>query len=188
MPRKNSDSSAADLQMVWMDRAKLVPYPSNPKLHPEEQIAQIMASIRQFGFINPILIDSNKVVIAGHGRLEAAKRLGLRKVRVIDVKHLTEDQARALRVADNSIPEGGSWVPELLDAELALLRAAKFDVSPLGFEDIVIPEIEDQVVAPPPRANRSKTTIFVAVKNEDAEKARKTIVAALDKAKIAHNL
>lgn len=188
MPPKSSAAQDADLQMVWMDRAKLVPYPSNPKLHPEEQISQIMASITQFGFINPILIDSNKVVIAGHGRLEAAKRLGLKKVRVIDVKYLTEDQARALRVADNSIPEGGSWVPELLESELALLRAAKFDVEPLGFEHIEIAPIEEQVMAPPPRANRSKTTIFVAIKNEDVERARKVIIAALDKAKIGHNL
>lgn len=177
----------ADLEMVWMDREELVPYPSNPKSHPEGQIAQIMASIQQFGFINPILIDAKGVVIAGHGRMEAAARLGLKKVRVIRVDHLTEDQARALRVADNAIPEGGSWNPDLLEAELGLLRNVKFDIVSLGLEDIKLPEIEEPVVVPP-KANRSKTTIFVSVRNEDVVKARKTIVAALDKAKVGHNL
>lgn len=177
----------ADLEMVWMDRDELVPYPSNPKSHPDSQISQIMASIQQFGFINPILIDAKGVVIAGHGRLEAAGRLGLEKVRVIRVDHLTEDQARALRVADNAIPEGGAWNAELLDIELGLLRNVKFDIVSLGLEDIKLPEIEEPVVAPP-KASRSKTTIFVSVRNEDVVKARKAIVSALDKAKIAHNL
>lgn len=176
-----------DLQMVWMDRAKLSPYPSNPVDHPEAQVEEIAASIQQFGFINPVLIDDANVVIAGHGRLLAAEKLGLKKVRVIRLSHLSEAQARALRVADNAIPRDAPWNPAALEAELAALRAVNFDLGPLGLETIELPEIEEIVVAPP-KANRSKTTIFVSVLNADVTKARKAITAALDKAKIGHNL
>jgi len=143
----------------------------------------------QFGFVNPILVDRGGVVVAGHGRLAAAMEMGLKKVPVIKLGDLSDDQAKALRIADNSIAESGtSWDPDMLEAELASLRAVKFDLEPLGLDAIELPELEEIPTAPPPKPTRNKTTIFLSVKNADAEKARKLVAAALTKAKIEHNL
>lgn len=182
--------AANGIQVQEIAIAKILAYPGNAKRHPEMQVAQIKASIAQFGFVNPILTDSAMVVIAGHGRLQAAQEMGLKKVPVIKVTHLTDDQAKALRIADNSIAQAGtSWDPDMLEAELASLRAVKFDLEPLGLDSIELPDLDDVAATPvPPRANRNKTTIFLSVKNADAEKARKITAAALTKAKIEHNL
>lgn len=167
---------------------RVLPYASNAKVHPERQISEITASIKQFGFINPVLVDAKGVLIAGHGRIIAARNMGFKKVPVIKLGHLTDAEAKALRIADNSIAVSGtSWDAEMLESELTTLRAMNFDLEPLGLDNIQLPDIEDLPVQPP-RANRSKTTIFLSVKNEVAEKARKACVAALDKAGIAHNL
>jgi hypothetical protein len=167
---------------------RVLPYARNAKLHPELQVAQIAASMQQFGFVNPVLVDAKGVLVAGHGRLLAAQHLGLQRIPVIKLGHLSEDQAKALRLADNSLPQGGRWNPDLLEAELAHLTAIKFDLEPLGLDNIELPDIEEQLTQPAPRANRTKTTIFLSVRNEDVAKARKTITAALDKARITHNL
>lgn len=185
-PAKPAEGIKIELVMV----AKILAYPGNAKRHPEYQVAQIKASIGQFGFTNPILTDGKGVVIAGHGRLQAAQEMGLKKVPVIKLSHLTDDQAKALRIADNSIAQSGtSWDPDMLEAELASLRAVKFDMEPLGLDRIELPDLEEiDAAPPPPRTNRSKTTIFLSVKNADAERARKIAAAALTKAKIEHNL
>lgn len=167
--------------------AELKHYPGNAKTHPNVQIAHIKASIQRFGFVNPILIDADSVVIAGHGRLLAAADLGLDKVPTILLQHLSPEEVKALRIADNSIPEGGIWNADLLESELASLRAIDFDLESIGLDSIKLEEVEEPVPAAP-KPNRTKTTIFVAVKNEDLVKARKAIAAALDKAKISHNL
>jgi ParB-like chromosome segregation protein Spo0J len=164
------------------------PYPSNPIDHPGSQVDEIAASMDEFGFVNPILLDADGIIIAGHGRLEAAQKRGMKEVPVIRLKHLTQDQAKALRIADNSLPREARWNPDMLDAELAALRAVKFDLEPLGLEHIVLPEIEEVPEPTPPKPSRSKTTIFVSIANPQVEKARKVIVAALDKAHILHNL
>jgi hypothetical protein len=169
---------------------RVTAYAANAKRHPPAQVLKIIASINQFGFVNPLLVDRGGVVIAGHGRLQAALEMGLKKVPVIKLGDLSEEQARALRIADNSIAESGtSWDPDMLEAELASLRAVKFDLEPLGLDAIELPDLDDvEAAPPPPRATRNKTTIFLSVKNADAEKARKTVAAALTKAKIEHNL
>ena len=168
---------------------RVTPYAANAKRHPPAQVLKIIASINQFGFVNPILVDRGGVVVAGHGRLAAAMEMGLKKVPVIKLGDLSEDQAKALRIADNSIAESGtSWDPDMLEAELASLRAVKFDLEPLGLDAIELPELEEIPTAPPPKPTRNKTTIFLSVKNADAEKARKTVAAALDRARIPHNL
>lgn len=170
--------------------SKLLPYATNAKVHPESQIDKIAASINRFGFVSPILVDAKGVVVAGHGRLAAAAKLKLKKVPVIKLGHLTEDEAKALRIADNSIAESGtSWNADMLEAELAALKAVSFDaLEPLGLDSIELPDLEDTPVMPPPRPNRNKTTIFLSVKNEDVEKARRAVVGALNKANISHNL
>lgn len=181
--------AANGIQVEHLPISRITPYAANAKMHPPAQVLKIIASINQFGFVNPILVDRAGVVVAGHGRLAAAMEMGLKKVPVIKLGDLTEDQAKALRIADNSIAESGtSWDPDMLEAELAALRAVKFDLEPLGLDNIELPDLEDIPAAPPTSRARNKTTIFLSVKNTDAEKARRLCAAALDKAKIPHNL
>jgi hypothetical protein len=185
---KKHIGSGDELKVEMWAIAKVLPYASNAKVHPERQISEITASIKQFGFVNPVLVDAKSILIAGHGRILAAKNLGFKKVPVIKLGHLTEDEAKALRIADNSIAiSGTSWDANLLESELTSLRAVKFDLEPLGLDSIELPEIEDLPVQAP-LSRRNKTTIFISVLNQDTEKARKAIVVALDKAKISHNL
>ena len=117
---------------VW-PVADLIPYARNSRTHNEEQIAQIMASIKEFGFTNPILIGSDNVIIAGHGRLLAAQRLGLTEVPVICLPALTETQRKALVIADNKIALNAGWNEEMLALEMAELSEADFDLDLLGF-------------------------------------------------------
>lgn len=112
---------------------KLIPYARNSRTHNDEQVAQIMASIKEFGFTNPILIGSDNVIIAGHGRLLAAQRLGLKEVPVIVLPDLTETQRRALVIADNKIALNAGWDEKMLALEIGELREEDFDLSNLGF-------------------------------------------------------
>ena len=114
---------------------RLIPYARNARTHSEAQIAQIAASIREFGFTNPILVDSKAGVIAGHGRLLAARKLNLPEVPVIVFDHLTENQKRAYVIADNKLALNAGWDEELLRLELAALRDEDFGLDVLGFED-----------------------------------------------------
>ena len=114
---------------------ELAPYAANARTHTDDQIAQIAASIREFGFTNPILAGSDGVIIAGHGRLLAAQRLGLDKVPVITLDHLSDAQRRALVIADNKIAENAGWDEELLRSELAALQEMEFDLDLVGFSD-----------------------------------------------------
>ena len=114
---------------------RLVPYARNPRTHSPEQVVQIAASIAEFGFTNPILVDTKAGIIAGHGRLLAAQRLGLKEVPVIVLDHLSETQKRAYVIADNRLALNAGWDEELLSAELAELEREKFDVELTGFSD-----------------------------------------------------
>ena len=118
---------------------RLIPYSQNARQHPPEQIAQIAASIQEFGFTNPILVDSAAGVVAGHARLAAARRLGLCRVPVSVLDHLTETQKRAYVLADNKLAENAVGSEELLRAELQALEACEYDLSLTGFSD---PEID----------------------------------------------
>ncbi|MBA0014130.1 MAG: site-specific DNA-methyltransferase [Nitrosospira sp.] len=111
----------------------LIPYANNARTHSDEQLAQIAASIREFGFNNPILVDGERGLIAGHGRLLGARKLGLTTVPVIELAHLSPTQKRAYILADNRLAESAGWDNELLSLELADLSAAEFDLDLLGF-------------------------------------------------------
>ncbi len=113
----------------------LIPYARNARTHSEEQIAQIAASIREFGFNNPILVDGQRGVIAGHGRILAARKLDMTNLPVIELAHLTETQKRAFILAENKLTERAGWNDELLSLELADLEAAGFDLDLTGFDD-----------------------------------------------------
>src|SRR5713101_7456590 len=114
---------------------KLIPFARNPRTHSDAQIAQIAASIAEFGFNNPILVDTKAGIIAGHGRLLAARKLGLAEVPVIVLDHLTDAQKRAYIIADNQLALNAGWDEEILRVELAALQEEDFDVSLIGFED-----------------------------------------------------
>jgi DNA modification methylase len=114
---------------------KLVPYARNARSHSDGQIAQIAASIREFGFVNPVLIDGDHGIIAGHGRVLAARKLGLETVPCLRVEHLTEAQRRAYILADNKLALNAGWDDEMLRVELDDLRGLGVDLGLVGFDD-----------------------------------------------------
>lgn len=114
---------------------RLVPFARNPRTHSDTQVAQIAASIAAFGFNNPILVDTKAGIIAGHGRLLAARKLGLKGVPVIVLDHLNETQKRAYILADNQLALNAGWDEEILQQELRALQEESFDVDLIGFED-----------------------------------------------------
>lgn len=131
---------------LW-DISKLRPYQKNPRTHSPDQIGQLAASIAEFGFTNPVLVDSDQGIIAGHGRLEAAKTLGLKQVPVVVLDHLSEDQRRAYIIADNKLALNAGWDSALLAEEMDALRAADFDLSLTGFSDAELAALEASVAA-----------------------------------------
>ena len=114
---------------------ELVPYDNNPRTHSAVQIERLVNSLKEFGFTNPILVDDDCNVIAGHGRLEAAKIVGLKTVPTITLSHLSEDQRRAYVIADNQLALNSGWDDDLLQSELQALGDAGFDLSLLGWGD-----------------------------------------------------
>ena len=131
-----------DLLIAQLPVASLVPYAENARTHSEAQVAQIAASIAEFGFVNPVLVDAAGVLVAGHGRVMAAKRLGMSAVPAIRLQHLTEAQARALRLADNQIALNSGWDEALLAAEIARIRDdAEVDLDVLGFSPLELDQL-----------------------------------------------
>jgi len=120
---------------------RLIPYAKNARTHDDTQVSQIAGSIAEFGFVNPILVGDDNIIIAGHGRLMAAQQLGLATVPVIVLHHLTEAQRRALVIADNKIAENAGWNDELLKLELEELGDLGFDLDVIGFSDEELDEL-----------------------------------------------
>jgi DNA modification methylase len=114
---------------------RLIPYARNPRTHTDEQVAQIAASIAEFGWTNPVLVGADGVVIAGHARLMAARKLALAEVPVIVLDYLTEAQRRALVIADNKLSLNAGWDEDMLRVEIDALREVDFDLDVLGFDD-----------------------------------------------------
>lgn len=134
----NTETMTVDMMPV----DTLIPYARNAKLHNDTQIAAIAGSIKEFGFNNPVLIDSDGGIIAGHGRVMAARKLGLLEVPCIQLDHLTDNQKRAYILADNRLAEiGGGWDAELLKLELDDLRLEDVDIDGLGFDDASLDEL-----------------------------------------------
>ncbi len=123
-----------NLAVEYLETAKLIPYLNNARTHSDKQITQIAASIREFGFTNPILIDRLNTIIAGHGRLMAAKKLELESVPVIRIEHLTKAQQKAYVLADNQLALNAGWDEQLLKLELGGLKEMEFDLDLLGFD------------------------------------------------------
>lgn len=120
-------------QIEMMAVADLVPYAKNSRTHDDAQVAQIAASIREFGFTNPVLIDGEGGIIAGHGRVLAARKLKMRQVPCIMLDYLTDTQRRAYVIADNKLALNSGWDEELLKLELSDLNDEGFDLALVGF-------------------------------------------------------
>lgn len=148
------------IEQVTID--KLIPYARNSRTHSDAQVAQIAASIKEFGFVNPVLIDEGGGIIAGHGRVMAARKLGIDEVPCIRLSHLSENQKRAYVIADNKLALNAGWDDEMLKLEIKDLELAEFDISLLGFADEELDKLmedatvkegltdDDAVPEPPP--------------------------------------
>lgn len=124
-----------DINVKYVDPAKLIPYIGNARVHNEQQIQDLCRSIQQFGFVSPVLVDKSGEIIAGHGRLLAASRIGMEQVPVIELSHLSPREVMALRLADNRIQLSSTWDFEKLSAELNALVELDVDLSLTGFDE-----------------------------------------------------
>jgi len=140
---------------------RLIPHARNARTHSDNQVAQIAGSIAEFGFVNPVLVGDDGVIVAGHGRVLAARKLGLTEAPVIVLGHLTPTQRRALMIADNRIAENAGWDEEVLAAEIAALKDDDVDLALLGFDESdldrllagTLDEADDADEAPAPPAD-----------------------------------
>ena len=156
------------LQIEYISLLQIAPYSKNALTHSEEQISQIAESIREFGFTNPILIDQHNELIAGHGRLEAAKVVGLETVPAVRLADLTEQQVKALRIVDNQLALNAGWDLDFLAAEIVELEADDFNLDLLGFDDDFLAgllpdqmEIDPERDQPEPDMNESQEKVSI---------------------------
>ena len=154
--------TTTDMQLVSTD--KLIPYVNNARTHSPEQIRKLRSSLREFGFINPVIIDKDFNVIAGHGRLMAAKEEGITEVPCVFVDYLTEAQKKAYIIADNRMAMDASWDEELLRVEIEALQAEEFDIGLTGFDE------------------KELTDLFASSSDSEAEDDDYDLTAALEKA------
>jgi len=143
---------AANLEVVYLPTDTLVPYARNARTHSDEQIDKIVASIDEFGWTNPVLIDAHGGILAGHGRVLAALRMGMAHVPCISLAHLTEAQRRAYIITDNQLALNAGWDEELLKLELLELDGMGFDLPVLGFADDELKDFMSGDDAKPPKA------------------------------------
>ena len=127
-------------QLEFLDIGLLIPYARNSRIHSPEQIVQLAASIREFGFTNPVLIDADNGIISGHGRVMGAERLGLSEVPCIRLGYLTEAQKRAYVIADNKLALNATWDFDMLALELEDLKELSFDIDQFSLDEFDFPE------------------------------------------------
>ncbi|WP_445778983.1 ParB/Srx family N-terminal domain-containing protein [Shewanella sp.] len=134
----------AKQQIEQVSIEALIPYARNSRTHSDAQVAQIAASIKEFGFTNPVLIDEDGGIIAGHGRTLAARKLGLDKVPCLRLAYLSEAQKKAYIIADNRLALNAGWDDEMLKVEINELSDLNFDLSLLGFDDVELAKLFDE--------------------------------------------
>jgi ParB-like chromosome segregation protein Spo0J len=139
-----------DIQVERWPIERLIPRANNPRTHSREQVAKIAASIEAFGWTNPVLVDGDDGILAGHARVLAARKLGMKEIPVIVLWHLSEAQRRALVIADNQLAiAGAGWDEDLLRIELAILHEENYNLDLVGFDDIELQRLlEAQDAAP----------------------------------------
>lgn len=125
----------------WKQTGELIPYANNSRTHSEKQVQQVAASIKEFGFTNPILIDEDNGIIAGHGRLQAAQLLGMDTVPTIALEGFTEAQRKAYVIADNQLAMNAGWDLDALKVEVDRLTELDFNLDLLGFDDDVLADL-----------------------------------------------
>lgn len=174
-------------KIVQRETEVLKPYENNPRQHSEAQLDRLVRSIKEFGFTNPILIDDDCNVIAGHGRLLAAELMGLAQVPTITLGHLTADQRRAYVIADNQLALNSTWDDDVLQAELQALGEAGYDLTLLGWgddlptfgEDIDLSALDDMDDDPTAElADGVMKAIQIEFRPEDYEEAKALVEAA----------
>jgi DNA modification methylase len=159
-------------KIEWRSVETLIPYAKNARTHSDEQVAQIAGSIKEFGFNNPVLVDKDNSVIAGHGRLMAARKLGMDKVPVVQLDHMTKAQRKAYILADNKLALNAGWDSVMLSAELKELEELGFDLDIIGFDTKEIDKLlapdtteglvdEDQVPGMPIEPNTKLGDIYI---------------------------
>lgn len=173
MPTKNK------LQIVYKNVDDLIPYARNAKIHDENNINLIAGSIKSFGFNNPVLLDGENGIIAGHGRVLASKKLGIKQIPTIELQGLSDAEKRAYIIADNRLTEKSEWDKDMLGLELADLKALNIDLDSIGFNENEVnellgvegelPEIEDR------DAPMNKTVTFTFDTEEDFEEVMSKI-------------
>ena len=131
----NQEIQNQELKFEKRKVSELIPYARNSRTHSDEQVAQIAASIKEFGFMTPIIISKDNTIIAGHGRILAARKLGLEIVPCLMAEHLTEAQIKAYVIADNKLSENAGWDNEMLKVEIEDLKGLDFDIDILGFDE-----------------------------------------------------
>ena len=174
-------------KIVQRETEVLKPYENNPRQHSEAQLDRLVRSIKEFGFTNPILIDDDCNVIAGHGRLLAAELMGLAQVPTITLGHLTAEQRRAYVIADNQLALNSTWDDDVLQAELQALGEAGYDLTLLGWgddlptfgEDIDLSALDDLEDDPTAElADGVMKAIQIEFRPEDYEEAKALVDAA----------
>lgn len=135
---------AKETQYYLADIHELIPYVNNARTHSEAQVAQIASSIKEFGFLSPIVVSGDNTILCGHGRYFAAQKLGLEKIPCIKEEYLTEAQKKAYIIADNKLALNAGWDDELLSIELSELQGSDFDLNLLGFDDKELSQLFDE--------------------------------------------
>lgn len=130
------------LKITYKNTVDLIPYARNARTHSEAQVGQIAASIKEFGFTQPVLLDGQNGIIAGHGRVLAALKLELEQVPTIELQHLSDTQKQAYIIADNKLALNSTWDDQLLALEVEDLKAVNFDLSLIGFHSFELPDLE----------------------------------------------
>ena len=131
------------LKIEYLPTEVLIPYVNNSRTHSDAQVTQVAASIKEFGFTNPILVDESNGIIAGHGRLMAAQKLGLDEVPTITLSGLTDAQRRAYVIADNQLALNSGWDLDTLKVEVERLTEVEFDIDLLGFDEDMLSALEN---------------------------------------------
>lgn len=182
-------SNFPDYKTVSTD--SLIPYARNSRTHSDEQVAQIAASIREFGFLNPIIVDGDNGIIAGHGRVMAAQKLGMESLPCIEASHLTDAQRKAYVIADNKLALNAGWDDDMLKIELQDLIDSDFRVDLVGFDgdelNIIFNGWDSDIDVLGQNGENLdgiKSKITIVIEQEVESFAKETITNALDAAGI----
>lgn len=165
---KTTNKKDVELNIVYRNIKDLKPYKKNAKKHPKEQVERIANSIKEFGFTQPVIIDSNNCVVAGHGRILGAKKAGLKQVPTVMLEDLTEEQIKAYRLVDNKLNES-DWDFSLLDEELENLTE-DIDMNLFGFDTSMTDDDLEKALKEVKFKVKEKHLVIVACKTEEETK------------------